>query len=215
MAITDYGSLRSTVAAYLHRADLTSNIPDFISMAEWRIARGLRVSALLTTSDVTISGGGSSVAMPSGFVELVNAKLASSGAELHYVPPDTVDRVTGGTVPWAYTLVGSTLVVAPSWTAGGQVSLTYWKKETALSDSNTTNWYVTNCPDALLYGALLEASPFLVNDSRIPVWREFFAEAVNAVNSQYGSLDPHKRMLAYASGSAQAVNAGSDLRAAT
>ena len=55
MAITDYGSLRSTVAAYLHRADLTSNIPDFIAMAEWRIARGLRVSALLTTSDVTIS----------------------------------------------------------------------------------------------------------------------------------------------------------------
>ena len=215
MAITDYSSLRTSVAAYLHRSDLTSNIPDFISMAEWRIARALRVSALLTTSSVTISAAGSSAALPTGFIELANVKFATTGAELQYVPPDTIDRVPTGTVPWVYTLIGSTITVAPAWTAGGNLSLTYWKKETELSDSAPSNWYVLNAPDALLYGALLEASPFLVNDTRIPVWKDFFANAIAAINEQYGNVDPHKRMMAYASGQGGGVNAASDLRAAT
>ena len=208
MAITDYASLKTEVATYLHRDDLTATIPTFISNCEHRIARALRVSQLLTTTTVTVSAAGSTGTLPTGFLEMANVKI-STGAELQYVPPDRIDKESGAGTPWIYTLLGSTIVVAPSWTAGGNLTCTMWKKETALSDSNTTNWYVLNCPDALLFGALWEAAPFLMNDSRVPIWQEFFRGAVDGLNMQYGNLDPHKRMLAYMQPDR---NASSDLR---
>lgn len=196
MAITTYGELKTAVSSWLHRSDLTANVPDFISMAEWRVARDLRVQQLITTSSVTISAAGNSVALPAGFLELVNCQIAS-GAELSYVPPDTIDRISGAGTPWVYTLLGQNIQVGPSWTAGGNLSLSYYKKETQLSDSATTNWYITNVPDALLYGALLEASPFLLADTRIDVWQRFYDRSIGNINRQYGNVDPHRRMLQY------------------
>lgn len=197
MSITNYSELKTSVANWLHRSDLTSNIPDFIQLAEYRMARDLRISPLLSTSTVTIAAAGSSVALPTGYLEMVNVEI-DGGAELHYVPPDTIDRIDGSGTPWVYTLKGETINVAPSWTAGGDLSLTYYKKETALSDSSTTNWYINNAPDALLYASLLEASPYLVSDNRIDVWFEFYNRAIESLNRQYGNIDPHRRMLNYA-----------------
>ncbi len=208
MAITDYASLKTEVATYLHRDDLTATIPTFIANCEHRIARALRVSQLLTTSNVTVSAGASTGTLPTGFLEMANVKI-STGAELQYVPPDRIDKAVSDTTPWVYTLLGSTVVVGGTWTAGGTLACTYWKKETALSDGNSTNWYVTNAPVALLFGALWEAAPFLNNDSRVPIWQDFFRSAVDSLNMQFGNLDPHKRMLAYMQPDR---NAGSDLR---
>lgn len=200
MAITTYAELQTTVANYLHRADLTSAIPDFIAMAEWRIARDLRVSQLLTATAVTISPGGATSALPTGFLTLLNVSI-ENGAELQYVPPDAIDRISGAGVPWVYTMLGSNISVAPTWTDGGNLSLTYFKKETALSDANTTNWYILNAPDTLLYATLLEAAPYLLNDNRIDVWDKYYQRGIAAVNAQYGNIDPHKRMLQYSDAS--------------
>lgn len=208
MAVTDYSTLKTTVANYLHRTDLTANIPDFISMAEWRIARALRISQLLTTSTLSVTAAAATTALPTGFLEIANVKIAN-GAELSYVPPDRIDQVSGAGVPWVYSLVGANIMLAPSWTAGGSLTVTHWAKQTELSDSNTTNWYVTNAPDSLLYGALLESAPFLQSDNRITVWQQFFDQSIASLNAQYGNLDPHKRQLAY---SQPGLNAGSDLR---
>ena len=206
MALANYSDLRSSVANWLHRQDLTANIPDFIAMAEIRLSRDLRISPLLSSSSLTVSAAGSSVSLPTDFMEIVNLRIGPSGAELHYVPPDTLDRVTGGTVPWAYTLRSGVIEIAPAWTAGGSLSMYYMKKETPLSDTNATNWYITNAPDALLYASLLEASPYLMNDSRVDIWEKFYKRSVDALNTQYGATDPHRRMLAHAAGVAPASN---------
>jgi hypothetical protein len=36
----------------------------------------------------------------------------------------------------------------------------------------------------LLYRALLEATPFLKNDDRIPTWEKFYQEQLETVNQQ-------------------------------
>lgn len=120
MAITDYASLKTEVATYLHRDDLTATIPTFISNCEFRIARQLRVSQLLTTSTVVVSAAASTGTLPSGFMQMANVKI-STGAELQYVPPDRIDKAVNDTVPWVYTLLGSTIVVGGTWTAGGNL----------------------------------------------------------------------------------------------
>jgi hypothetical protein len=35
-----------------------------------------------------------------------------------------------------------------------------------------------------LYGALLEATPFLKNDERIPVWQQMYDRAAQALNGE-------------------------------
>jgi len=56
----------------------------------------------------------------------------------------------------------------------------YYAKQDNLHDTDGS-WYVQNAPELLLYGALLEAEPYIKNDERIPVWRELFNEAVKTV----------------------------------
>jgi len=60
---------------------------------------------------------------------------------------------------------------------------TYWKKPTALSDSNTTNEWTDNCSDALLWACLCESAPFLMNDERILVWEGKYEQAKSRINS--------------------------------
>lgn len=197
MAIVNYSDLRTTAATWLHRTDLTANIIDFITMAEWRMARDLRIAPLLSSTTLTVAAAGSTAALPTGFLSLVNVSI-TGGGELQYVPPDTIDRVTGAGTPWIYTIIGTNIQVAPSWTSGGSLSVMFFKKETPLSDAATTNWYITNAPDTLLYATLLEAAPYLMDDNRISIWEQYYKRGVEAINSQYGNIDTHKRMLGYA-----------------
>jgi hypothetical protein len=60
----------------------------------------------------------------------------------------------------------------------------FYKKIDALSDSNTTEQMLTDNPDIYLYGALLEAEPFLMNDQRVQLWATAFQESVRALQEQ-------------------------------
>ena len=50
----------------------------------------------------------------------------------------------------------------------------YYAKPAALSDANTSNEFMAVCPDALLYGALIEAEPYLMNDERLATWASLY-----------------------------------------
>ena len=60
----------------------------------------------------------------------------------------------------------------------------FYKKIDALSDSNTTEQMLTDNPDVYLYGALLEAEPFLMNDQRVQLWATAFQESLRALQEQ-------------------------------
>ena len=60
----------------------------------------------------------------------------------------------------------------------------FYKKIDALSDSNTTEQMLTDNPDVYLYGALLEAEPFLMNDERVQLWATAFQESLRALQEQ-------------------------------
>jgi hypothetical protein len=86
--------------------------------------------------------------------------------------------------------------VSPAWTAGGTLTLNYFKKETALSGSNTTNWYITNVPHLLQYACLLEACSFVSDDAGAAKWQKFYEYARDRANDQYGVVDPFSREMA-------------------
>jgi hypothetical protein len=63
--------------------------------------------------------------------------------------------------------------------------MAFYEKFTALGDGTsgtvTSNWLTKNAPDVLLYGALLEAEPFIKNDERISVWLNAYRESIDKI----------------------------------
>ena len=54
MAISTYAELKSAVATWINRSDLTIQIPDFISLTEANMNRTLRTRRQITTASITV-----------------------------------------------------------------------------------------------------------------------------------------------------------------
>ena len=173
MTIASYSDMKSLIARRLHRSDLTSYIPDYITMAEARIYRELRVRQMEATFSWSVSSG--AIDLPPSYLELKyayvsgspNTKLQRKDAEWIYAAYPT--RSAEGT-PKFIARDGSSFIFGPYPDSAYTIAGIYFKKLTALSDSNTSNWLITDVPDLLLYAALVEASTDIVKDERIPLW---------------------------------------------
>ena len=53
-----------------------------------------------------------------------------------------------------------------------------------LGDDTQTNWLILNAPDLYLYGTLLQAEPFLMNDERVPLWERGVRQVINDLQQQ-------------------------------
>jgi hypothetical protein len=186
-AITSYATLQTEVAAWLHRTDLTSDIKGWITLGEYRIYRDLRVRQMETALSSTISSG--VIAVPSGYVELKNAYVNSSpnrsltkkDAEWIYYNYPT--RSSDGT-PAYIAREGSNFIFGPYPDSNYTIKGIYYKRLDALSDSNTSNWLITDAPDLILFATLCEAAPWLVDDARTAIWEKKYAQIKDRVQKQ-------------------------------
>jgi hypothetical protein len=173
--ITSYATLQASIASFLHRTDMTAIIQELIADAEFRIANELRIRAMEASFTGTIASG--TVALPSAFLEWKHAyidgdaaqKLERRDAEWIYTNYPT-RSATGKPVFFAQE--ADALMFGPYPDSNYTVKGVYYQKLAALSDSNTTNWFITNAPDLLRYGALCEAAPYMQADERIGVWEQ-------------------------------------------
>lgn len=187
MALTNYSDLKTTVANYLGRSDLTSQIPDFISLAETRLNRTLRIRQMLKTATALTTANDPTVGLPSDFLEMRDLFVQGSPrTSVTYMSPSAFSRNARADEvgrPVFYTMRGNELEFAPKPDTAYTIQMLYYAKPDALSDSNTSNVFMANAPDTLLYGALVEAEPYLMNDARIQVWSGFYSNAVTTLNT--------------------------------
>jgi len=192
MALNTYTALSSAVASWLHRSDLTFIIPDFITLAERRIYRRLRVREMETIATVT-STGTATVSLPSSYLE--GKRLFMNGStktELSYIPPeDFYARYMGSTTtstPEAFTIEGENLVIGGTPASGLTFDFLYYKQPAALSTTNHSLF--TNNPDVFLFGSLIEAQPYLKDEKRFPLWEQRFQQALQDMEAK-DSKDRH------------------------
>lgn len=187
MSLTNYTELKSAVGSWLGRSDLTDQIPNFITLAELRLQRSLRTRKMLSTASLSVTGGTSTVSIPADLLEVRDIYLdASPRISLSYLSPSafTKDaRAHESGQPVFYTTNGTQFELAPAPDADYTLKVLYYAKPDALSDSNLTNEFIDNYPDALLYGALIEAEPYLMNDARAQVWGTLYNNAVDSINT--------------------------------
>lgn len=185
MAISNYSELKSALGDWLNRSDLTSVIPTFISLAEAQMERVLRTRQMIVRANATIDTKYGAV--PGDFLEVKSFKLTSTSPPqpLQFETMDALDNKdatnTSTGKPLYFSVVGNQFRVHPSPDSNYTAELTYYAQLSKLSDSNTTNWLLTDSPDVYLYGALIQAAPYLQDDARINVWSGLYAAGVEAV----------------------------------
>lgn len=195
MALSSYSELKSTVASYLARNDLTAVIPDFIRLAEERLRRDLRIRQMLVVATANTTGGDSTVGLPTDFLEMRDIHVnLNPVVQLSYKAPNAFyssgkSGLSGK--PTEYTVLAAEFQLAPIPDAAYTLQMLYYAKPALLSDSNASNVFLANCPDALLYAALGEAEPYLMNDARLQTWAALYERAIMAINtsdqsSEYG-----------------------------
>jgi hypothetical protein len=187
MAISTYSDLKTAVADYLARSDLTSKIPDFITFAENRLRRDLRIRQMLKLVNATMTANDSTLSLPSDFLEMRDIHLNTTpNSALEYLSPNIFYRNADATntgIPKRYTLLASDFQFAPIPDSAYNVRMLYYAAPTYLSDSNTSNVFLANCPDALLYASLGEAEPYIMNDERLATWAALYQRAIDTINA--------------------------------
>jgi hypothetical protein len=119
--------------------------------------------------------------LPSQYVAMRNIQLNTDPkTPLEYLTPEQMDRIYAGSnkgKPKAYSIIGNDIQLRPLPDSVYEIEMLYYKYFTPLSDSAPTNDMLTYHPDAYLYGALVEAEPYLQNDKRLQTWSSLYDRA--------------------------------------
>jgi len=182
MSLSTYSDLQTSVANYLARSDLTSQIPDFITFAENRLRRELRIRQMLKSVTTATVANDSTVELPADFLQVRDFVVVTNPlTPLSYSSPSSLSndpRTSEVGVPKSYTILANDFQVSPVPDGVYTVKLLYFAAPAYLSSSNTSNVFLTTAPDALLYASLIEAEPYLMNDARINTWGTMYDRAI-------------------------------------
>ena len=189
MAINTFTTLKTAVADFLNRDDLTSATENFIALAEAQINRDIRHWKMETRSSGQQSAGDEYSQVPANWMETIRFHVTDNGTS----PLNILSRAamsdkraskedaTG--TPTHYTHADGQFQLYPTPSATTNTELLYYAKTTALSSSNSDNWLLLEAPDVYLYGALLHSAPYLGEDERIAVWAQMYSAAVQQLNN--------------------------------
>ena len=183
--ITNYSTLQSAIADYLNRADLTSQIQTFIQFAEAEFHTRLRTREMIVRAEA--QSDNEFVQLPADWLEAINLQINGGKSPLRFVTMDEADRIVASnefTQVAAYSLMNGAIELVPA--PGNDVSLemVYYGKITPLSSEVPTNWLLTKAPDVYLYGSLMHAQPFLMDDQRLPVFAALYNARIEALNEE-------------------------------
>lgn len=186
MALSTYSEIKSTIADYLNRADLTAVLPSFVTLAESKFNRELRTRDMLTRVQTTSDD--EYVSLPTDFLQHYSLELDAASAQppMDYIGPQEAKVLKAqnrtASTTYYYTVIDGAFEIIPAPGSDLDLRMVYYAKIPALSDSNTTNWLLTKSPDLYLYSALLEASPYLKDDDRVQLWAAARQQVMDAMN---------------------------------
>ena len=183
-----YSELKTNIANFLNRSDLTNQIDFFIDATEAELNRRLRVKDMIKRATATADA--QYISLPTDWLEAINIQidgnnfspLFQQSIESLDIYRKSVDNVTNQ--PIYYALVDNTIELAPTPDSNYTLQLTYYGTIDALSDTNTSNFISTSYPDAYLYGALKHASIYLMEDDRVALFTSQFEKALEEMRME-------------------------------
>jgi len=190
--VMTYDSLTTMVLQYLERSDpaVVEAIPTFITLCEFEIAQEIKTLGQLTVADFTLTPSNPVVAKPARWRKTVSMTAKVDGSaqpiyvrKLEYLRNYWPDESQTDTPKYYADTDYEHWYFAPTPSEAFEVQVLYYERISPLSSSNQTNWLTQNAPNAMLYGTLLQAMPFLKNDSRA-IFQQKYTEAINALKTE-------------------------------
>lgn len=196
-----YASLKLDIARYLERglteaSDPTvhNEIPTFIGFCERRLARQLKIQGTTEVVSSTMAAGTSVYAKPDRWRDTISFNFGTGATFASRTPlfgrsyeycrnlwPDETQRAQ----PRFYADYNyQNWLITPTPDRAYPFEVLYYALPPLLGDDLQTNWLTEYAPQALLYGSLLEATPFLKNDERIATWKAYYDEAVGLLAAE-------------------------------
>ena len=204
MALATYSDLKTSIANWLNRTDLTSEISDdFIILTEADLNSKLRVRKMISSTSITIDSETESI--PTDFLQVRDFFITEGETKyaLKYITPAQMDQIRGSSttgMPSAYTILGDNFRFAPISDSAYTGTLNYYAKFAALSDTNTSNYILASHPAIYLYGSLYHAANFLggIDPQRLQQWQGMYTTAMerlerNDREDQYGNAPLQQR----------------------
>jgi hypothetical protein len=192
MSLTTHGGLKAAVASWLNRGDMTSTIPDLISLAHAEIQARLRHWRMLNRATATLDA--KYTAKPDDFLEADYIFLKTSPiTEIEVVSPRTLileeARLGYSSGKPKLLAFAEEIMVTPTPDQSYTMEMLYYQSLTELSSDGDYNWVLTHFPQLYLFGALKEAAPYLHEDERVQVWEAKFEKAMTLANKDGTSHD--------------------------
>lgn len=191
MAITNYTELQTEVGAWLNRSDLSSKIPDFITLAESEFNRRIRIAQNETRTTLSVSSN--TATLPSDFAAI--RSLSDADGELTYVVPAEFANYeeNDATSSKVYTIVDDTI---RTMTSEASLTLAYYATIPALA-SNSTNWLLTRSPNLYLFTSLAYGALYLKDSGAMVEYRAIaegnYAQLVRDDRQRAGPLEVRAR----------------------
>lgn len=184
MSITTYSELQTAIANWTHRTDLTNQIPDFIRLAEDVIYADLDSRQQDAVQTYTTTAGVETVALTSNFIEFKSLSFSSSTPHgtIDYRTPDQYKQefqYDDSGIPRVYTIIGSNMYLQPVPDDVYTLIGIEEDRVTSLSNSNPTNFLLTNFPQVYLAASMVQALIFTKDDPG--VWQKAYEKAMNGV----------------------------------
>jgi hypothetical protein len=193
MAISTYAELKTAIAAWAVRTDLTSRLGDFVTLAEGEIRRDVRCTAMETLASGTLTG--ETLAMPTGFIWANRLKVGDY-VQKYVTPAVYADLDEADETAARFTIIGQSLYILNG-ASGDSYSLIYLKSFTAFSADADTNWLLTNHPGVYLWAGCKQLAIAIRDRNEEQLCDGRYRAAVAAVN--------RNEWMAGASGSTLAV----------
>jgi len=180
-SVMTYDSLVENIQSYLNRTDTATieKIPLFIMLAEQIIASQIKFLGNLTVNESSMTQGTNVIDKPVRWHKTVSMNITVAGVKQpvllrkyeylrEYWPDDTQEGLPKFYADYDYTH----WLVAPTPDDDYTFEVLYYERVQPLDSSNQTNWFTIYAPQALLYGSLLQAMPFIKNDDRVALWQQ-------------------------------------------
>jgi len=188
-----YDSLVEDIQQYLERTDdaTVAQIPRFIMLAEQVIASQIKFLGNLTVNTSSMVIGTATIDKPARWHKTVsmNVTVSSSRQPIflrkyeylrEYAPNPSVQGTPKFYADYDYTH----WLVAPTPDTAYDFEVLYYERVQPLDSSNQTNWFTIYAPQAMLYGSLLQAMPFLKNDERMAMWQQQYDLIINTLKQE-------------------------------
>jgi len=198
-AAMTFTSLQSDIRNYLERGGATDpivfeQIPRLITLAERRIARELKIQGFQNVVTMSMQADVAVYAKPDRWRDTIsinygtgtgnNTRVQVYPRSYEYVreywPNETETDPPKFYADYNYNY----WIFAPTPDAAYPVEILYYELPPLLDDTNQTNWLSEYAPNLLLYGSLVEATPFVKDDQRVQLWQSYYDRALAALNGE-------------------------------